>query len=63
MRGEEEGEEMDKWVKRKGKVFRKVDVANWVYLRDGICRDEDVFFSSFFLSLFFPKKKSILLYP
>ena len=41
--GEEEGEELDKWDKRKGKVFRKVrlvtasiGVANWVYLRDGI---------------------------
>ena len=63
--GEEEGEEMDKWDKRKGKVFRKVrfvttsiNVANWVYFRVGICRVETrmFFFSSFFLSLFFPKK-------
>ena len=57
--GEEEGEEMDKWDKRKGKVFRKVrfvttsiNVANWVYLRGGICRVETRMFSFFFFSFF-----------
>ena len=71
--GEEEGEEMDKWDKRKGKVFRKVrfvttsiNVANWVYLRgDGICRVETRMFSFllFFFLCFFPKKNQFYYIP
>ena len=67
--GEEEGEEMDKRDKRKGKVFRKVrlvttsiNVANWVYLRGGICRVETrMFFFLSFFSFFFPKKINFII--
>ena len=67
---EKEGKEMDKWDKRKGKVFRKVrfvttsiNVANWVYLRDGICRVETrmFFFLLFFFLCFFLKKISFII--